>query len=52
MAMLCGALVTFLGEGYFDDTIYLCFLVGFGLSSFLFGLLFLTDITVISQNEN
>jgi hypothetical protein len=54
MAMMCGALVTLLGEGFFNDAVYLTFLVVLGASSFLFGLIFLTEIleVCLKQHQN
>jgi len=47
MAMLCGALVTLFGIGFFSVTIYFLILTGLGVASFLYCLFFVSEVDSI-----
>jgi hypothetical protein len=50
-AMLCGALVTLFGIGFFSNTIYFIMLTALGGSSFLYCLFFMKEIKEIATEE-
>lgn len=51
MAMLCGALVTLFGIGFFSNTIYFIILAALGVASFFYCLVFVGDIETIGKDR-